>query len=158
MYELPRATPNSRFVDMPNRLWIAAVVAATPLLAMGRLAPPVQHQTGCVLSMHGARGEQRAFMSMLRSHSGRDEARARKYNVDGAKPSDVELVTDDDVCSRAASAYSYVVRNDEPDRHVTVLQVGDRYVVRDPDFKPGGHKRAVTFDSSFSEALAVVVE
>ena len=143
---------------MPNRLWIAAIVAAMPLLALTRVVPPVEHETGCVLSMHGARGEQRAFMSMLRSHSAKDQARVLEYKVDGAKPSDVELVTDDDVCQRAAFAYSYVVRNTEPDRHVTVLQVGDRYVVRDPAFKPGGHKRAVTFDATFSEALAVVVE
>jgi hypothetical protein len=97
-------------------------------------------------------------MRMLRSHAAKDEAKVRRYKVDGARPSDVDLVTDDDVCERAASAYSYVVRNAKDDRRVTVLQVGDRYVVRDPDFKPDKHRRAVTFDSSFSEALAVVVE
>jgi len=153
MYELPRATPNSRFVDMPNRLWMAAIVAATPLLAVSRIAPPAAHDTGCVLSMQGGRSEQRAFMLLMRSHSAKDQARLRKYKVDGARPSDVELITDDEVCSVAAAAYSSAVRSIEPDRHVTVLQVGDRYVVRDPHLD-----RSVTFDSTFNEPLAVVVE
>jgi hypothetical protein len=143
---------------MPNRLWIAAVVAATPLLAMSRLSMPVPRETGCVLAMQGARSEQRSFMSMMRSRSARDRARLRQYKVDGARPSDVELVMDDEVCARAASVYRAVVRNDETAHHVTVLHVGDRYVVRDPEFKPDKHRRAVTFDSTFSEALAVVVE
>jgi hypothetical protein len=71
--------------------------------------------------------------------------------VDGAKPSDVELVADDDVCTIAAAAYSSAVP--KSGGRVIVLQVGDRYVVRDPDLD-----RAVTFDSSFSEAMAKVAE
>lgn len=143
---------------MPNRLLIAALVAVTPFLAMSRLAAPVENEAGCVLAMHGARSEQRSLMSMMRSRSLEVQAKLRRYKVDGARPSDVELVTDDHVCAQAATAYGSVVRDTEPDRHVTVLQVRDRFVVRDPEFKPDKHHRSVTFDSTFSEAFAVVVE
>lgn len=143
---------------MPNRLWIAAVVAAMPLLAMSRLSMPVARDAGCVLAMHGARSAQRSFMSMMRSRSDRDHARLVKYNIGHAKPGDVELITDDDVCERAANAYSSAVGDVAPDRHVTVLRVRDRYVVRDPAFRRNKHRSSVTFDSTFSEPLAVVVE
>jgi hypothetical protein len=41
---------------------------------------------------------------------------------------------------------------------VHILRVGDRYIVMDPDFQPDDYHRAVTFDSSFTRALAVVAE
>ena len=158
MYELPHRTPNSRLSNMPNRLWVAALVAATPLVSMSRIAPPVKPDAGCVLALHGARSEQRSFMRMMRSHAAKDAAKLARYKVEDVRPSDVELVTDDDVCERAASAYSNVLRNAKADRRVTVLQVGNRYVVRDPDFKPDKHRRSVTFDSNFAEVLAIVID
>lgn len=136
-------------IDMPNRLWIAAVVAVTPITALTHVSHPAQHDARCVLGIQGGRHEQRSVMSLLRS----DDAKAHRYRIDGAKASDVELVIDDDVCERAAAAYSSVVRAGSEDRRVTVLQVRDRYVVRDPDLD-----RAVTFNSTFTEPLAVVVE
>lgn len=158
MYELPHATPNSRFIDMPNRLWIAAIFAAAPILAMSPVAFPAAHEAGCVRAAQGARREQRAFISLMRSRSRDDAQKLGNYRVEHVRSSDVKLVTDDDVCQRAASAYSNVLRNPKPDRRVTLLKVGDRYVVSDPNFKPDKHRRAVTFDSTFTEPLALVVQ
>jgi hypothetical protein len=134
---------------MPNRLWIAAVVAVTPITALTHLSHPAQHDARCVLGVQGGRHEQRALMSMLRTHS----ADAHRYRIDGAKPSEVELVIDDAVCERAADAYSSVVRSGRDDRRVIVMKVDNRYVVRDPDLD-----RAITFDSNLVTPLAIVVE
>jgi hypothetical protein len=143
---------------MPNRLWIAAVVAVTPIMAMSHVAFPVQREAGCVRAAQGARHDQRSLMSLMKSRSQKDRAKLRRYKVEARRSSDVDLVTDDAVCQKAAAAYSSVVRNPKPDRRVTVIEVGDRYVVKDPSFKPDRHRRAVTFDSTFTEVLAVVVE
>jgi len=50
------------------------------------------------------------------------------------------------------------MNDDAPGRKVHILRVGDRYIVTDPDYRVDKQRRAVTFDSSFSRALAVVSE
>jgi hypothetical protein len=143
---------------MPNRLWIAAVVAVTPIMAMSRVAFPVAHEAGCVRAAQGARHDQRAFMSLMKSHGRKDRVRLASYKVDRVPSSDIELITEDTICAKAAVAYGTVVRRANPSRRVSLLKIGDRYVVKDPDFKPDKHHRSVTFDSTLTEPLAVVVE
>lgn len=125
---------------------------------MSPVAFPAAHEAGCVRAAQGARREQRTFMSLMKSHDQGDVQKLGDYRIARVRSSDVKLVTDDDVCQRAANAYSNVLRSPKPDRRVTLLKVGDRYVVSDPSFKPDKHRRAVTFDSTFTEPLALVVQ
>ena len=80
------------------------------------------------------------------------------YQVERVKAREIRPVTDPVVCERAALAYGRAVRRDDPSRRVHIVRVGDRYVVMDPAFIPDDYHRAVTFDSTFSKALAVVPE
>jgi hypothetical protein len=145
-------------LSMPNRLWIAAVIAVAPILAMSPIAFPANHEAGCVRAAQGARRDQRAFMSLMKSHDRDDVQKLVNYRLGRVRANDVKLVTDDNVCQRAANAYSSVLRSPKPGRRVTLLKVGDRYVASDPNFKPDKHRRAVTFDSTFTEPLALVVQ
>jgi hypothetical protein len=151
----------SRIVDriaMHNRLWIAGILAATPILALSPAAFPASHDAGCVTSTPGARYNQRLFTSLMRRRDPNAERTLVVYNVPRVKSRDVKPVTDPVVCRRAANAYSRAVQQDEPDRQVHILRVGDRYIVMDPDFRPDDYHRAITFDSTFSKPIAVVAE
>ena len=143
---------------MHNRLWIAGILAAAPILALSPAAFPASSDAGCVHSTAGARYNQRLFTSLMRRKDAKAERTLHVYNVDRVKSRDVKPVTDPVVCERAALAYGRVLQNDEPDRKVHILRVGDRYIVMDPDFVPDDYHRAVTFDSTFTRAIAVVAE
>jgi hypothetical protein len=143
---------------MHNRLWIAGILAATPILALSPAAFPASHDAGCVHSTAGARYNQRLFMSLMRRKDPNAPRTLEVYNVDRVQARQIKPVTDPVICERAALAYGRVLRHDEPDRKVHILRVGDRYIVMDPDFRPDDYHRAVTFDSTFSRAIAVVAE
>lgn len=80
------------------------------------------------------------------------------YQVMRVKSRDVKPVNDPVICERAAAAYGRVFKLEDTERKVHILRVGDRYIVMDPDYQPDDYHRAVTFDSSFSRALALVAE
>lgn len=143
---------------MHTRLWIAAAVAATPILALCPVAFPAAHDAGCVRAVAGARYNQRLFVSLMRRRDAFAERTLAVYNVMRVKSRDVKPITDPVVCSRAAAAYNVALKEDDPDRKVHILRVGDRYIVMDPDYLPDDYHRAVTFDSSFSKPLALVAE
>jgi len=143
---------------MHNRLWIAGIFAATPILALSPVAFPASHDAGCVHSSPGARYNQRLFTSLMRRRDHNAERTLHVYNVRRVKSRQIKAVTDPVVCERAALAYGRVVRHEDPERKVHILRVGERYVVMDPDFRPDDYHRAVTFDSSFTNPLAVVAE
>jgi hypothetical protein len=143
---------------MHNRLWIAGILAATPILALSPAAFPASHDAGCVHSTAGARYNQRLFTSLMRRKDPKAERTLQVYNVDRVRSREIKPVTDPVVCERAANAYSSAVKQDEADRKVHILRVGDRYIVMDPDFQPDDYHRAVTFDSTFTRPLAVVAE
>ena len=143
---------------MHNRLWLAGILAATPILALSPAAFPAAHEAGCVRGVPGSRYNQRLFTSLMRRKDAIAERTLHVYGVDRVKPREVKPVSDHVVCERAALAYSRAVQQDDPDRKVHILRVGDRYIVMDPDFSPDDYHRAVTFDSTFARPLAVVAE
>ena len=143
---------------MHNRLWIAGILAATPILALSPAAFPASRDAGCVRSVAGARYNQRLFTSLMRRKDAVAERTLKTYNVERVKRRDVKPVTDPVLCERAAIAYGRVLRDESSDRKVHILRVGDRYIVSDPDYQPDDFKRAVTFDSTFTKSFAVVAE
>ena len=80
------------------------------------------------------------------------------YNVPRVSPLQVRPVSNPSICRRAALAYSKVVNEGTQPRHVHILRVGPRYIVMDPDYLVENHHRAVTFDSNFTKAVALVAE
>ena len=80
------------------------------------------------------------------------------YKVPRVKSWEVKPISDAGTCTRAANAYSQVVHEQKPDRQVHVLRVGDRYIVTDPEYTVDGYHRAVTFDSTFTNALGLIAE
>jgi hypothetical protein len=80
------------------------------------------------------------------------------YKVTRVKAKDVRPVSDPGTCTRAANAYTQVVRDSSDDRKVHILRVGNRYIVMDPDYVVDNYHRAVTFDSTFAMVMAVVAE
>jgi hypothetical protein len=143
---------------MQNRLWFAAIIAATPILALSPVAFPASHQPGCVRATPGARYNLRLFHSLMRR---RDTIAAKTlsvYKVERVKPHEVLPVSDPAVCERAAVAYGRAVNQASLDRKVHILRVGNRYIVMDPGYRPDDYHRAVTFDSTFTQPLALVAE
>jgi hypothetical protein len=143
---------------MHNRLWIAAIIATTPILALSPAAFPVSHTPGCVRPVPGSRYNQRLFLSLMRRKDALAEKTLAVYKVARVKSKDVSPINDPVVCSRAANAYSRAINDSSLDRKVHILRVGDRYIVMDPDYIVDDYHRAVTFDSTFSTALAFVME
>jgi hypothetical protein len=147
-----------RYQAMSNRLLIAAFVAMTPILALSPAALPAPHTTGCVRPVPGSRYNQRLFLSLMRRKDALAERTLAVYKVARVKADEVRPVSDPATCTRAANAYTHVVGDSSSSRKVHILRVGDRYVVMDPDYEVDGYHRAVTFDSTFSTAIALVAE
>lgn len=135
---------------MHHRLWLAAILATTPILALSPVAFPAKDDPGCLRSTASARRQQREFMSLMRHRSDDAARRLGMFAIPNVKPREVKLVSDDEVCSRAALAYAAAVRTDSA-LQVYVLHIGGRFVVADAE-----QRRSVTFDSSFSRPLAAV--
>ncbi|HZK77710.1 MAG TPA: hypothetical protein VFC35_02295 [Gemmatimonadaceae bacterium] len=143
---------------MHNRLWIAAIVATTPILALSPVAFPAAHTAGCVRPVLGSMYNQRLFLSLMRRRDALAERTLAVYKVLRVKPKDVKPITDPATCSRAANAYTQVVHDSNAGRKVHILRVGNRYIVMDPDYVVDDYHRAVTFDSTFTNALALIAE
>ena len=143
---------------MHNRLWIAAIIATTPILALSPAAFPVSHAPGCVRPVPGSRYNQRLFLSLMRRRDTLAERTLAVYKVARVRAKDVKPISDPATCSRAANAYTQVVLDSSSNRQVHILRVGNRYIVMDPDYIVDDYHRAVTFDSTFSNALALVAE
>ncbi len=143
---------------MHNRLWIAALVAATPILVLSPVAFPPSHVAGCVRPEPGQRYNLRLFKWIMRRKDAKAEKTLEVYRVNRVKPTDVRPVSDPALCERAAVAYGRALNQASSDRKVHILKVGDRYIVMDPDYQPDDYRRAMTFDSSFSKPLALIVE
>jgi len=143
---------------MHNRLWIAGILAATPILALSPAAFPASHDAGCVRTVAGAKYNQRLFTSLMRRKDRIADRMLRTYNVPRVSRRDVKPVTDPVVCERAAMAYGRVLNDQSDDRKVHILRVGDRYIVMDPSYQPDDYHRAVTFDSTFTKPFAFVAE
>jgi hypothetical protein len=143
---------------MHNRLWIAGILAASPILALSPAAFPASNEAGCVRTTAGARHNQRLFTSLMRRKDAEAEHTLSVYQVERVKARDIKPVTNPVVCERAALAYGRAIRQHDPSRRVHIVRVGDRYIVVDPAFIPDDYHRAVTFDSTFVRPLAVVAE
>ncbi len=143
---------------MHTRLWIAGVLAATPILALSPVAFPAAEDPGCVRGIAGARYNQRLFLSLMTRKDDVAERTLNVYAVPRVRSREVKPVQDPAVCARAANAYGKAVKDESANRKVHILQVGDRYIVTDPDYRPDAYHRAVTFDPSFGRPLAVVME
>ena len=143
---------------MHHRLRLAAILATAPLLALGLVAFPAKQQAGCVRGISGSPYNQHLFRSLMHRKDSIAVRFLMVYNVPRVSSLEVRPVTDPVVCRRAALAYGKVVRQDEPGRKVHILRVGMRYIVMDPDFVVDNRHRAVTFDSTFTKAVAVVAE
>ncbi len=143
---------------MHTRLWIAGLLAVTPILALSPVAFPASEEPGCVIPASESRYNQRLFVSLMRRKDTIAERMLSTYNIPRVRASEVRAVTDDLTCERAADAYSRAFGEKSSGRKVHVLRVGDRYIVMDPDYRPDDYNRAVTFDATFSKSLAVVAE
>jgi hypothetical protein len=135
---------------MHNRLWLAAILATTPILVMSPAAFPAKEKAGCVRSTADARRQQRHFMSLMRSRGADTDRELRMFALPHVRPREVTRVSDDEICRKAAVAYTKSVR-DLPDLRVHVLHIGGRFVVADAK-----QHRSLTFDSTFSRPLAAV--
>ena len=143
---------------MHNRLWVAGILAATPILALSPAAFPASHDAGCIRTVAGAKYNQRLFTSLMRRKDKIADRMLSTYGVHRVDRKEVKPVTDPVVCERAAMAYGRVLNDQATDHKVHILRVGDRYIVMDPSFQPDDYHRAVTFDSTFTVPLAFVAE
>lgn len=137
---------------------LALILSAAPVLALGVVTPPESPKAGCIRGTYGSRYNQRLFRSVMR-RSDKVAGRVLKaYNVPRVEPSEVRPVNDPVICRRAAVAYGKVLSAEDYDRKVHILRVGNRYIVMDPDFVVDNQHRAVTFDSTLTNAVALVAE
>jgi len=143
---------------MHHRLRFAAMLAASPLLALGLVASPSHNEPGCAPAIIGSRYNHRLFVSLMHRKDKIAERFLTVYNVPRVSALQVRPVSNPAICRRAALAYSSVVQDGAQSRKVHVLRVGSRYIVMDPDYVVEKHHRAVTFDSTFTKAVALVAE
>ena len=143
---------------MHHRLRLAAMLAASPLLALGVVASPSHNEPGCAPAIIGSRYNHRLFVSLMRRKDKIAERFLTVYNVPRVSTLQVRPVSNPVICRRAAIAYGKVVNEGVPNRKVHVLRVGPRYIVMDPDYVVEKRHRAVTFDSTFTKAVALVAE
>ena len=143
---------------MPPRLRLAAVLAATPLLALGLIASPSHNEPGCARPVAGSRYNHQLFRSLMRRKDQTSERFLKAYNVPRVSPLEVRPVSNPKVCKRAAVAYGVAVNQTNSAHRVHVLRVGKRFIVMDPDYVVDNHHRAVTFDSTLTNAVAFVAE
>ena len=137
---------------------LALILSAAPVLALGVVSPTPSPKAGCVRGAYGSRYNQRLFRSVMRRSDKVAGKVLKAYNVPRVKPSEVRPVNDPVICQRAAVAYGKAVSAEDGGRQVHILQVGNRYVVMDPDFTVDNQHRAVTFDSTLTTALAHVAQ
>ncbi len=143
---------------MQSRIRLAAMLAATPLLALGLIASPSHNEPGCARPVGGSRYNHHLFRSLMHR---KDKIAARflaVYNVPRVAPLQVRPVSNPTVCRRAAIAYGKVIHEGTQPRKVHILRVGSRYIVMDPDYIVDNHHRAVTFDSTLTKVVALVSE
>ncbi|MBA3406008.1 MAG: hypothetical protein H0U13_15220 [Gemmatimonadaceae bacterium] len=145
-------------MTMHTRLWIAALLAATPILALSPVAFPGERNPGCVRPDPSSRYNLRLFTSLMRRKDDNARATLVTYSVPRVSARDVQAVTEPVLCARASVAYGKALRDETPGRRVHILRVGNRFIVMDPEYKVDQYHRAVTFDSTFSKALAVIAE
>lgn len=158
-YELVTSPiPDASIPRMHHRLRIAAILAATPLLALSPVAFPAHPEAGCVRGVLGSRYNQRLFLSLMRRKDQIADRFFDTYKVERVKSGDVQPVNDPVLCARAAAAYGKALHDENEVRKVHILRVGSRFIVMDPELIVDDHHRAVTFDSRFSAPLAVVAE
>lgn len=137
---------------MQTRLLFAAVLAATPILALSPVAFPASDDPGCVSPSAGARQMQRRFMSLMRRRDDEADRILGEHGVPHVRPHEVKQVSDDLVCEKAAYAYAAVLAQDSAG-NVHIVHVGGRFLVADAD-----QSVALTFDSTFTRPLAAVRE
>ena len=77
---------------MHNRLWIAAIVATTPILALSPAAFPASHSPGCVKPMLGSRYNERLMLSLMRRKDALASRTLAVYNVERVKAKDVKPI------------------------------------------------------------------
>ncbi len=143
---------------MHHRLRFAAMLAASPLLALGLVASPSHNEPGCAPAIIGSRYNHRLFVSLMNRKDKISERFLAVYNVPRVSTLQVRPVSNPAICRRAAIAYGSVIHESAQSRKVHVLRVGSRYIVMDPDYVVERHHRAVTFDSTFTKAVALVAE
>ena len=134
------------------------MLAASPLLALGLVASPSHNEPGCAPAIIGSRYNHRLFVSLMRRKDKIAERFLTVYNVPRVSTLQVRPVTNPTICRRAAIAYGNVIHENAQSRKVHVLRVGSRYIVMDPDYVVEKRHRAVTFDSTFTKAVALVAE
>jgi hypothetical protein len=134
------------------------MLAASPLLALGLVASPSHHEPGCANPVVGSRYNQRLFVSLMHRRDKVADRFLSAYNVPRVSPLQVRPVSNPSICRRAALAYAKVVNEGTQGRRVHVLRVGQRYIVMDPNYLVNNHHRAVTFDATFTKAVALVAE
>jgi hypothetical protein len=143
---------------MHHRLRIAALLAATPLLALSPVAFPAHREPGCARGVVGSRYNQRLFVSLTRRKDHIADRFFDTYKVPRVRQSEVRPINDPVLCARAAAAYGTALHDDTEGRKVHILRVGNRYIVMDPQYVVDDQHRAITFDSTFSTPLALVAE
>jgi hypothetical protein len=137
---------------------LALILSAAPVLALGVVAPSTSTKAGCIRGAYGSRYNQRLFRSVMRRSDKVAGKFLKAYKVPRVKPSEVRPVNDPVVCRRAAVAYGRALSAEDLDRKVHVLRVGNHYIVMDPDFVVDNQHRAVTFDSTLTQPVALVAE
>src|SRR3990170_587256 len=86
------------FIAMHNRLLVAALIAATPILALSPAAFPETDDQGCVRATAGVRRNQRELMSLMRRRDGEAEQALAAYAVPHVRSREVKQVTDPELC------------------------------------------------------------
>lgn len=143
---------------MQIRLLFAALIAATPILALSPAAFPASDDPACVRATAGARQVQRKFMSLMRQRDDEGDRNLAAHAVPRVRSREVKQVSERELCEKAREAYRHAVRDDSSDGKVHIIHIGGRFIVVDPDLVRGSRQHLVTFDSSFTRPLAVVTD
>lgn len=115
------------------------------------LAPPAGAQdAGCRPTDEAAQGL-REYAILLATEQSQEMIETRRvYGLVAVPESEVLIVTDRKTCAAAARKYQHALGDrGRSDRRVYVVQIGERYIVYDPDERAGEFTVHMVFDKHF---------
>lgn len=111
-------------------------------------APPVVQTTSACLPSEGEALSLLHYAVDLGSAQGpKWDAKRARYGLDPVDASEIQLVTDEPTCKKAATAVALQLgESRKTNRQVWVVQIGMQYMVADPTVKAGEFQITMFFD------------
>lgn len=126
------------------------IAAAMATVVLSGCAHVVNAQTTCLPASGKSAGLVDYVNHLLTAADSAYVPLRSRFGLSGVTTSQVSLVTDERICSQAASAIDRMAGVRNSGRRVYVVQAGTRYLVQDPNGKAGEWTSVIVYDPHFT--------